>query len=176
MNKRISELDGMITTSIVSGMTLTNNDIKDIRKKLSLQKIEELKKELVKNNQSQDEGFLGNVLGSLMKVGLPLENNVIIHLGKSILLPLGLTAAASAKDGETLKKILGLRTTALIISNEEVKDIVKKVEYLEESVLLTKMLVTLLKVNQKYSKVDSLVYYQVHQLLVYQDICQQVKV
>ena len=176
MNKKISELDGMITTSIVSGMTLTNNDIKDIRKKLSLQKIEELKKELVKNNQSQDEGFLGNVLGSLMKVGLPLENNVIIHLGKSILLPLGLTAAASAEDGETLKKILGLRTTALIISNEEVKDIVKKVEYLEESVLLTKMLLTLLKVNQKYNKVDSLVYYQVHQLLVYQDICQQVKV
>ena len=36
MNKKISELDGMITTSIVSGMTLTNNDIKDIRKKLSL--------------------------------------------------------------------------------------------------------------------------------------------
>ena len=94
-----------------------------------------------------------------MKVGLPLENNVIIHLGKSILLPLRLTAAASAEDGETLKKILGLRTTALIISNEEVKDIVKKVECLEESVLLTKMLLTLLKVNQKYSKVDSLVYY-----------------
>ena len=36
MNKRISELDGMIRTSIVSGMTLTKNDIKDIRKKLSL--------------------------------------------------------------------------------------------------------------------------------------------
>ena len=43
-------------------------------------------------------GFLGRLLGPLLKTGLPLMKNVIKPLAKSVLIPLGLTAAASAAD------------------------------------------------------------------------------
>ena len=38
------------------------------------------------------------MLGPLLKTGLPLLKNVIKPLAKSILIPLGLTAAAPAAD------------------------------------------------------------------------------
>ena len=43
-------------------------------------------------------GFLGRLLGPLLKTGLPLIKNVIKPLAKSDLIPLGLIAAASAAD------------------------------------------------------------------------------
>ena len=43
-------------------------------------------------------GFLGRFLGSLLKVGLPLINDVLKQLIKSLPIPLGLRAAASAAD------------------------------------------------------------------------------
>ena len=46
--------------------------------------------------------------------------NILQPLTKSVLVPLGLTAAASVADKET-HKILGYGTIALIISNEEIK-------------------------------------------------------
>ena len=46
----------------------------------------------------QSGGFLGKLLGPLLKTGLPLIKNVIKPLAKSVLIPLGLTAAASAAD------------------------------------------------------------------------------
>ena len=42
----------------------------------------------------------------LLKTGLPLTKNVIKPLAKSVLIPLGLTAAASAVDAEIHKKNL----------------------------------------------------------------------
>ena len=48
--------------------------------------------------------FLARLLGSLLKTGLPLIKNVINPLAKSVLIPLGLTAAASAADAEIHKK------------------------------------------------------------------------
>ena len=41
-------------------------------------------------------GFLGRLLGPLLKTELSLIKNVIKPLAKSVLFPLGLTAAASA--------------------------------------------------------------------------------
>ena len=41
-------------------------------------------------------GFLGILCGPLLKTALPLMKNVIKPLAKSVLIPLGLTAAASA--------------------------------------------------------------------------------
>ena len=41
----------------------------------------------------QSGGFLGRLLGPLLKTGLPLIKNVIKPLAKSVLIPLGLTAA-----------------------------------------------------------------------------------
>ena len=51
-------------------------------------------------------GFLGRLLGSLLETGLPLMKGVIQLLAKSVLIPLGLTAAASAADAGIHKKIL----------------------------------------------------------------------
>ena len=87
-------------------------------------------------------GFLGRLLGPLLKTGLPLIKNVIKSLAKSVLIPLGLTVAASAADTGIHKKILGSghnnNTTTLIISNNEMKDIIKIVKYHEDSGLLLK--------------------------------------
>ena len=46
----------------------------------------------------QSGGFLGKLLGPLLKTGLQLIKNEIKPLAKSVLIPLGLTAAASAAD------------------------------------------------------------------------------
>ena len=43
-------------------------------------------------------GFVGRLLGPLLKTGLSLIKNVIKPSAKSVLIPLGLTAAASAAD------------------------------------------------------------------------------
>ena len=88
----------------------------------------------------QSGGFLGRLLGSLIKIGLPLIKNVIKTLAKSVLIPLGLTAAASAADAGIHKKILasGHNNTTLIISNDEINDIIKIIKSLEDSGLLLK--------------------------------------
>ena len=64
--------------------------------------------------------------------------NVIKPLAKSVLTPLALTTAASAADSGIHKRILGSRTTTLIISNDEMEDIMKIVKSLEDSGLLLK--------------------------------------
>ena len=71
--------------------------------------------------------------------------NVIKPLAKSVLIPLGLTAAASAADAGIHKKILGSGNpssshdnTVLIISNDEMRDIIEIVKFLEDSGLLFK--------------------------------------
>ena len=81
----------------------------------------------------QSGGFLGKILGPLMKTGLPITKNVIKSLAKSVFISLGLTAAASAADaGINTKKILGSGTTTLVISNEEMNDIMKIVQAIED--------------------------------------------
>ena len=95
----------------------------------------------------QSGGFLGRLLGPLLKTGLPLISNAIKPLTKSVLVPLGLTAAASAANAGTHKKILGSGNnhhsssaphTTLIISNDEINDIIKIAKSLEDSGLLLK--------------------------------------
>ena len=83
-------------------------------------------------------GFLGRRLGPLLKTGLSLIKSVIKPLAKCVLIPLGLTAAASAADAGIHKKILGSghnhsSSTTLIISNDEMEDIIKIVKSLEDS-------------------------------------------
>ena len=53
----------------------------------------------------QSVGFLGRLLGLLSKTGLTLMKNVIKPLFcKIVLIPLGLTAAASTADAEYIKR------------------------------------------------------------------------
>ena len=82
----------------------------------------------------QSGEFLGSLLsklaGPLMKVAIPLAKNVLA--------PLGITAAASATDAGIQNKIHGSGTTTLIISNEEMNDIMKILQALEDSNILLK--------------------------------------
>ena len=91
----------------------------------------------------QSGGFLGRLLGPLLKTGLPLMKNAIKPLTKSVLIPIGLTAAPSATDAGMHTKILGSdhcpsdssshNNTILLTSNDEMKDIIKIVKSLENS-------------------------------------------
>ena len=56
----------------------------------------------------QSGGFLGRLLGPLLKTGLPIIKNVIKPLAESVLIPLRLTAAASAADAGIHKKNLSI--------------------------------------------------------------------
>ena len=82
----------------------------------------------------QSGRFLGSLLsklaGPLLKVAIPLVKNVLA--------PLGITAAASAIDAGIQKKIHGLGTTTLIISNEEMNEIMTIVQALKDSNILLK--------------------------------------
>ena len=86
----------------------------------------------------QSGGFLCKLLGPLLKKGLPLIKNVITPLAKSVLIPLGLKAAASAADAEIYKKKIGSGNTTLITSNKDMDDLIKIVKSLEDSGLLLK--------------------------------------
>ena len=71
-------------------------------------------------------------------------------------MPLGLTAAVLATDVAIHKKMFGSGFTTLIISNEEMNDIMKIVKSLEESGLLIKAYAKQLKMKQKNRKEDFL--------------------
>ena len=66
---------------------------------------------------AQSGGFLDRILRPLLKTGLLLIVNLLKPLAKSVLVPLGLTAAASATDVAIHKKMFWSGTTTLIISN-----------------------------------------------------------
>ena len=86
-------------------LLLTNRQVANLRKpfaKNTSTNIKLSKTQLSKMIQSG--GFLGRLLGPLLKTGLPIMKSVIKPLAKSILIPLGLTAAASAADPEIHKK------------------------------------------------------------------------
>ena len=56
-----------------------------------------------------------------------------VQLAKNILDSLGITAAASAIEAGIQKKIQGSGTTTLVTSNEEMNDIMKIVQAIEDS-------------------------------------------
>ena len=98
-------------------------------------------------------GLLGRLLGPFLRIGLPLMKNVIQPLAKSVLISLGLTAAASAADAGIHKKILGSGyNTTLTISNDEMKDILKLVKSLEDSGLLLEGVSETVKYEAKEQK------------------------
>ena len=73
-----------------------------------------------------------------MTAGLVLMKNKLTPLAKSILIPLGISVEMSAADTAIQKKIYGSEATALIISNEEMEDIIKTVKSIQDSGLLIK--------------------------------------
>ena len=98
--------------------------------------IKQSKTQLSKIEQSGE--FLDRICGQLLKTELSLMKNVVKSYAKIVLIPLGLTAAASAADARMHKKLLGSGTTTLIISKNEIEDIVKIAKSLQNSGLLLK--------------------------------------
>ena len=87
----------------------------------------------------QSGGIISRHLDPFLRTGLPLMKSVIQPLAEGGLIPFGLTSAASTEDAGIHKKILGSgHNTTLIISNDEMKDILEIVKSLEDSRLLLK--------------------------------------
>ena len=87
---------------------LTNRQVANIRKAFAKNTSIDIKFSKTQlSKMIQSGGFLGKLLGPLLKTGLPLIKNVIKPLAKSALIPLGLKAAASAADAGIHKKNLG---------------------------------------------------------------------
>ena len=93
----------------------------------------------------QSGRFLGSlfskIAGPLMKLAVPLAKNNLD--------PLGITAAASAINAGIQKKIHSSGTTALLISNEEMNDIMKIVQALKYCNILLKGITKTIKNERK---------------------------
>ena len=127
-------------TNFSHKLFLTNRQVANLRREYAKHTSTDIKLSKTQlSKMMQSVGFLGRLLGPLLRRGLPLMKCVIQPLSKSILIPLGLTASASAADAGIHKKILGSgHNTTLIISNNEMKDIFKIIKSLEDSGLLLK--------------------------------------
>ena len=101
-----SNMIGDNETNFPHKLLLTNWQVSNLRKASSNYLLTDIK--LSKTQLSKmipSGGFLGRLLDPLLKTGLPLIKNVINPLAKSVLIPLGLTAAASAGDAGIHKNI-----------------------------------------------------------------------
>ena len=123
-------------TNFPHELLLTNRQVANIRKAFANHLSTDIKLSKTQLSKMIQSGeFLGRLLGPLLKTELPLIKNVIKPLAKSVLIPIGLTAAASAADAEIHNNN---NNTILIISNDEMDDILKIVKSLEDSGVLLK--------------------------------------
>ena len=112
-------------------LLLTNRHILSLRKAFAKHTSTDIKLSKAQLAKMQKGGFL-RFLAPLLKSGLPLLKSVIKPLGI-----LGLTAAISATDVAINKKILGSGNhTTLIISNDDMQDLLKRIKSLEDSGIL----------------------------------------
>ena len=137
-----SNMIGDNETNFPHKLLLTNRQVSNLRKAFANHSSADIKLSKTQLSKTiQSGGFIGRSLGPLLKTGLPLIKNLIKPLAKSVLIPLGLNAAASAADAGIHKKFLGSghdnnNTTTLIISNKEIEDIIKILKSLKDSGLL----------------------------------------
>ena len=122
-------------TNFPHELLLTNRQVANICKAFANHSSIDIKLSKTQLSKTiQSGGCLGNLLGKLagplMKVAMPLAKNVLA--------PLGLSTAMSAIDGSIKKKLIGSGATTLIISNDEMVDILKIVKSLEDSGILLK--------------------------------------
>ena len=83
---------------------------------------------------------------------MPLIGNVMKPLAKRILIPLGLTASASPTDAVIHKEMFRYDFPTLIVSNNEMNDIMKIFKSLEESELVLKVISETIKNEAKEQK------------------------
>ena len=134
-------------------MLLTNTQVSKVRKAFANGSSANVKLSKIQLHKIGQSGvFLHRILEPLLKTGLQLIGNVLKPLAKSALIPLGLTAAESATDAAIHKKFFGSGNVTLIISNEEMNDIMKRVKSLKESGLLLKGVSKTIKNEAKQQK------------------------
>ena len=91
-----SNIIGDNETNFPHKLLLTNRQVSNLRQSSANNSSTDVK--LSKPQLSKMTQFLSRLLGPLLKTGLPLKKSVFKPLVKSDLIPLGLTAAASAAD------------------------------------------------------------------------------
>ena len=126
------------TNNFPQKLLLTNRQVANLCKVFASQTSTDIKLSKTQlSNMIQSSGFLGKLFGPLLRTGLPLMKILIQPVAENVLITLGLTAAASHADAGIYKKILGSgHNTTLIISNDEMEDILEIVKSLENSGLL----------------------------------------
>ena len=93
------------TVNFPHKLLLTNRQVTNLCKAFANHTSTDIKMSKTQlSNMIQLGGFLGRLLGSLLRIGLPLMKTVIQPLAKSVLIPLGLTAAAAATNAGIHKK------------------------------------------------------------------------
>ena len=119
-------------TNFPHELLLTNRQVSSIRKAFANNSSVDIKFSKAQlSKMIQSGGFLGKLIGPLLKAGLQLIKSVITPLAKSVLI--------LAADAGIHKKILGSGNTAtLIILNKDMDDLIKIVKSLEGSGLLLK--------------------------------------
>ena len=94
-------------------LLLTYTQVLRLRKVFANNSSADIKSSRSQLNKIRQSGtFLRRFLGQLLKAGLSLIKNVLKLLAKSVLIPLGLTAAAAATDTAIQKKIFVSNMTA----------------------------------------------------------------
>ena len=149
-------------TNFSHELLLTNTQVSSILKAFANNSSVDIKFSKAQlSKMIQSGGFLSKLLGPLLKTGLSFMKSVITpSLAKSVLIPLGLTAAASAADAGIHKKILGPgNNTTLIISNKDMDDLFEIVKSLGDSGLLLKGATESVQNEVKEQLVDFLVCY-----------------
>ena len=79
----------------------------------------------------QSGGFLGRLLGLLLKNRLPLTGNLPKPISKNVLIPLGLTTAASATDEAINKKMFGSGRVAKIFDRARLSELALHTAFLQ---------------------------------------------
>ena len=106
-------------TNFPHRLLLTNTEVSKLRETFAnylWANVKLSKTQLHKRGQSWL--FSGRLIGSLLRNGLPLLKNVLQPLAKSVLIPVGLTAAAASTTDVVIQKKIGSGMTILITSNE----------------------------------------------------------
>ena len=105
-----SNMIGDNETDFPDKLLLTNRQVANIRKAFTNNSSADIKFSKIQLSKMIQSGrFLARLLGPLLKTGLPLISNVIKPLVKSVLIPLGSTAAAAAADAGIHKKNTRIR-------------------------------------------------------------------
>ena len=166
-----SNMIGNDETNFPDKLLLTNRQVSNLRKAFSNYSSTDIKSSKTQiSKMIQSGGFLGRLFGPLLKTGLALIRNVIQSLARSVLIPLGLTAPASAADPGIHKNVLGSGTITLRISNDEMEHVIKIVKSLQDSGLLLKGVSETVQNEAEEKREDFLLCCYVHCVHVYWEI------